>query len=128
MNNIKNFNDWLNEGIKDKLKLRWEKFKDELHPWDFTEDEWNEKWGDKKSDKTKYNKPIVKNKNSPDFDPFGEEDWGNNDDQNLPRNPYTIREFNEMIRNDRIRKTTISDADFVWIYKNGKIVYFKKNN
>ena len=107
MNNLQNYQSF-NEGIKDKMKREWDKFKDGLHPWDFTLDQWNAKWGDKP-------KQVVRNYIN------NEEDW-----DDLPRNPYTVAEFNAMIRNGEIKRCKEEEADFVWVYKNKNIVFFKK--
>lgn len=122
MNNIKDFDDWLNEGLKDKLKRGWEKFKDDLHPWDYTKDEWEKKWGpfDNKKSKSKIFSEKPKSVNT---NPFDEEDWV---EGKLPENPYSISEFNEMIRNNTIQRTTEEQSEFLWRYKNGKVLYFKK--
>jgi len=41
------------------------------------------------------------------------------------RTPRTAREFNELIRSNRIKSCDRMSADFVWRYKNGKVTGYK---
>lgn len=116
MDNLENF-DKFNEGIKDKVKFGWEKFKAGLHPWDYSLEEWNDKF----ENKPKPNRKVL--------DPNDEENWEDEPKKNisqLPVNPYSVHEFNELMRNREIISTTSDLADFVWNYRNGKVVYFRK--
>lgn len=114
MDNLQNF-DSFNEGLKDILKNRWNKFKDEMHPWDFTSAEWNAKWGKKPQ-----SRKVV--------DPFNEEEWPEEQQNEIPQNPYSVTEFNELIRNREIERCEPNRADFIWNYKSGKSVHFRKKH
>jgi hypothetical protein len=62
-------------------------------------------------------------------DPYNEEEWEDTKAKDvtrqLPINPYSINEFNELLRSGAIKRSDEELADFIWHYKNGKIVPFK---